>query len=149
MRSAWASRPSASEPSLKLVDESTPSKRSTAAENRSRDRMLELVEIRRLKRAARATARATGSEFDDPADLEDLSASGPPVVGQDDEWNAWRVIRRQLRSKDERVAQTAAIKILEYRRGRPAQAGNPDGKKPVEMIFRTAFAAPPDIRCDD
>ena len=110
--------------------------------------MLELVAIRRLKREARAR-RAAGGEFDNHADIEGLTTSDSTVVGEDDELNAWHVIRRQLRSKDERVAQTAAIKILEYWRGRPAQAGDPDDKRPVRMIFETALATPPGVVSDD
>ena len=110
---------------LGLVNEPTVRRR-TAAENRSPERMRELVEIRRRNREAGAHCVATVEgieECHDDGEVEDSE-----VVSAVDERNALRVLRKQLRSRDERVAQTAALKLLEWRRGKPGQAPPPESR---------------------
>lgn len=96
------------------VDEHPPEK-PKGRHGASRERMLELVEIRRRKAASgeiklgRARTKFTNREITERV-LEELE----PI--------ALKVLRQQLHSKDERVRQAAAVKVLEYRRGKPTQA---------------------------
>src|SRR5262245_59602504 len=62
-------------------------------------------------------------------------------INQRDETNALRVLRKQMESPDERIAQAAALRILEWRKGRPAQAQAE--QKDVRIIYESR-ALPPD-----
>jgi len=54
---------------------------------------------------------------------------------------ALRVLESQLKSVDERVRQTAAIKILEWKRGKPSQQIKVDGEQVHTVRYETvAFA---------
>ena len=56
---------------------------------------------------------------------------------------AVQVLREQLESGDESVRHRAAVKVLEYVRGRPAQTLVHDHDQPLVVEYRTA-ALPPE-----
>jgi hypothetical protein len=52
-----------------------------------------------------------------------------------DELTAIAVLRQQMRSPDERIAHAAALKVLEWRKGKPSPA--PPEKSDVRIVFET------------
>lgn len=121
--------------------------RVTMEQNRSRERMLELVKIRQEK-AARGEvklgrARKHFSREEKEADA--IQKLWPKAL---------KVLREQLEDDDPRVRQTAAIKVLEYVRGKPTQTVKQDLK--VSAIrFETAavggmmLAPPPALELEE
>jgi hypothetical protein len=60
-----------------------------------------------------------------------------------DEERSLEVLRGLLGSPDERMRKDAAVKLLEYARGRPAQAQ--EEPRDVKLVFETVFAPPPHL----
>lgn len=92
---------------------------------------------------------ATGTPFDADRAREAAQASAEArrrrrEVPQDeitsiDEASAIAVLRKNMRSSDEKVAHAAALRVLEYTKGKPG--GNSD--EVTAVIFETHFISPP------
>jgi hypothetical protein len=99
----------------------------------TRERMLELVKIRQEKMArgeiprpeGRARTRFTKAEREQHA-LDKLMPK------------ALKVLEEQLDDKDPRVRQAAAIKVIEYRKGKPTQMIKQDIAQVTAIRFETA-----------
>lgn len=108
----------------------------TKEQNRSRERMLELVERRRqlaaegrLKRTGRARTKFSKEEKEAAA----LARLMP---------RALKVLEEQLDDEDPRVRQSAAVKIFEYVKGKPSQTIKQDVNQVTAIRFETvAFGA--------
>lgn len=68
---------------------------------------------------------------------------GDPQITAVDEVNALRVLRKNLSSNDERIAQQAATKILEYAKGRPGV--QQEEQRDAKIILETSFVPPEEI----
>ena len=66
--------------------------------------------------------------------------SGRPAISRAVEQQSLDVLTKQLESPDERIAQAAATKLLEYSRGRPATAQ--EEPRETRIVFETVFAPP-------
>lgn len=110
-----------------------------AAPGASRERMLELVEIRKQKAASgeiklgRARTRYSNRELTE-IHLERLIPK------------ALAVLKEQLNDPDQRVRQAAAVKVLEYRMGKPTQQIKAEVDQRVTAIrFETAALTGVDV----
>lgn len=103
----------------------------------SRERMLELVEIRRAKAAAgdkgamggRPRTKRTRSEAEEDA----LQKMVPKAL---------KVLEEQLDDPDERVRQSAAVKVLEWGKGKPSQSVKIDGDQTHTIRYETVVVLP-------
>lgn len=113
----------------------TPKKRGASPE-----RMRELVEIRRAKAAAgdkralggRPRTKRTRTEAEEDA----LTRLVP---------KAMKVLEEQLDDPDEGVRHRAAVKVLEWGKGKPAQSIKVDGDQTHTIRYETVVVLPDDI----
>jgi hypothetical protein len=61
-------------------------------------------------------------------------------ITERDEANALRVLRKNMRSNDEKIAHAAAVKIVEYKKGKPA-TGEQE-QQDTRIIYESAFVDP-------
>lgn len=88
----------------------------------------------RANAAKAAEARKQKREQREQTDQEKLDS----LITEQDEAKAVRVLRKLMGSADEKVAQGAANKVLEYTKGRPT----PKHDQPERIVFESAYVNP-------
>lgn len=66
---------------------------------------------------------------------KNIKAARAAQLTERDEAEALRVLRKQMSSADEKISQNAALRVLEWRKGRPAQAQAE--QKDVRIVYET------------
>ena len=110
----------------------------------SRERMLELVEIRRQKAAAGDKGAMGGRPHTKLKRAEVEAKALARMVPK-----ALKVLEEQLDDPDERVRQSAAVKVLEWGKGKPAQSVKIDGDQTHTIRYETVVALPDIVALPD
>jgi hypothetical protein len=100
---------------------------------RTRERMMELVKIRQEKIARGELGLPEGKARQKFTKAEKEQAALDKLMPK-----ALKVLEEQLDDKDPRVRQAAAIKVIEYRKGKPTQMIKQDISQVTAIRFETA-----------
>lgn len=120
-----------------LEEASQPDEPKKGKRGASRERMLELVEIRR-KYAAEGRPHAMGGRYR----TKRTRAEAEEDALQKMVPKALKVLEEQLDDPDERVRQSAAVKVLEWGKGKPSQSIKVDGAQTHTIRYETVVSLP-------
>lgn len=89
------------------------------------------------ERAKEAAAKAVEARRRNAERRRAAAAEGAGLTPKDEQ-DAIKTLRKNLKSDDEKVSHAAAVKLLEYTKGRPTQKDD----RPEKIVFESAYVNP-------